>query len=120
MLHGHLDGRLILTQQDEWGDAACSLDQMSESLQVDVIKPLQQLANGDLTFDVTPHDQNDTLRHAIKKLGQDLNQMISDLQIAGQQIDQVIQQNTASAEESAATSEELSNQAAELKSQLGL
>ena len=36
-----------------------------------------------------------------------------------QQIDQVIQQNTASAEESAATSEQLSSQAEELKHQLG-
>jgi len=34
-------------------------------------------------------------------------------------MNQMIQQNTASAEESAATSEELSSQAAELRNQLG-
>jgi methyl-accepting chemotaxis protein len=122
--HGHLDGRLNLTQQDELGDAARSLDQMSESLQVDVIKPLQQLANGDLTFDVTPHDQNDTLRHAIKKLGQNLNQMISDLQIAGQQIDSGSTQVSDSSQllsdgaaQSAAAVEEISSSMNEIGSQ---
>ena len=122
--HGHLDDRLNLTQQDELGDTARTLDKMSESLQVDVIKPLQQLANGDLTFDVTPHDQHDALRHAIKKLGQDLNQMIADLQVAGQQIDSGSTQVSDSAQllsdgaaQSAAAVEEISSSMNEIGSQ---
>ena len=85
--HGHLAERLNLTQNDELGETARTLDALAESLQSEVVNPLQRLANGDLTFDVTPHDQNDTLRYAIKKLGEDLNQMIADMQLAGQQID---------------------------------
>lgn len=84
---GHLDERLNLKQHDELGDTARTLDSLAESLQTDIVLPLQKLANGDLTFDVNPHDQNDSLRHAIKKLGEDLNRMIADLQVAGQQID---------------------------------
>lgn len=45
-------------------------------------------------------------------------QDVSQVNIGLQQIDQVIQQNTANAEESAATSEELSGQASNLKEQL--
>ncbi|WP_321368708.1 HAMP domain-containing methyl-accepting chemotaxis protein [uncultured Desulfuromusa sp.] len=85
--HGHLTNRLNMNQQDELGETARTLDDLAESLNSEVVGPLQQLANGDLTFTVSPHDKHDTLRHAIKKLGEDLNRMIADLQVAGQQID---------------------------------
>ncbi|SEA62182.1 Methyl-accepting chemotaxis protein [Desulfuromusa kysingii] len=84
---GHLTKRLEMQQQDELGETARTLDDLAESLQTEVVGPLQQLANGDLTFTVNPRDEQDTLRHAIKKLGEDLNRMIADLQVAGQQID---------------------------------
>ncbi len=84
---GHLRERLHLKQQDEIGETARTLDSLADDLQTQVVKPLQQLANGDLTFDVAPYDQDDLLRHAIKKLGEDLHRMIADLQVAGEQID---------------------------------
>ena len=122
--HGHLNNRLNLTQQDELGDAARSLDTLADSLQTDIVAPLQQLANGDLTFEVTPHDANDTLRHAIKKLGEDLTQMVSGLQIAGQQIDSGSSQVSDSAQllsdgaaQSAASVEEISSSMNEIGSQ---
>jgi len=85
--HGHLEVRLGLTQNDELGETARTLDTLADSLQTEVVQPLQQLASGDLTFDITPHDEQDSLRNAIKKLGEDLNQMIAELQAAGQEID---------------------------------
>jgi methyl-accepting chemotaxis protein len=84
---GHLTKRLNLKQQDELGETARTLDDLAESLHTEIVGPLQQLANGDLTFTVNPRDEHDTLRHAIMKLGEDLNRMIADLQVAGQQID---------------------------------
>lgn len=84
---GHLNERLNLTQQDEIGETARTLDSLADDLQTQVVNPLQQLANGDLTFDVNPYDDKDDLRNAIKKLGTDLNGMIADLQVAAQQID---------------------------------
>jgi len=121
---GHLNNRLNLTQQDELGDTARTLDTLAESLQTEVVAPLQQLANGDLTFDVTPHDENDTLRHAIKKLGEDLTQMVAGLQIAGQQIDSGSSQVSDSAQllsdgaaQSAASVEEISSSMNEIGSQ---
>ncbi len=85
--HGHLDVRLGLTQNDELGETARTLDTLADSLQAEVVQPLQQLAGGDLTFTITPHDEQDSLRNAIKTLGEDLNQMIAELQAAGQEID---------------------------------
>ncbi|MEA3545812.1 MAG: methyl-accepting chemotaxis protein [Thermodesulfobacteriota bacterium] len=121
---GHLNKRLNLTQQDELGDAARTLDALADSLQTEVVAPLQQLANGDLTFEVTPHDENDTLRHAIKKLGEDLTQMVSGLQTAGQQIDSGSSQVSDSAQllsdgaaQSAASVEEISSSMNEIGSQ---
>ncbi len=121
---GHLNNRLNLTQQDELGEAARTLDDLAESLQSDVVEPLQQLANGDLTFEVTPHDENDTLRHAIKKLGEDLTRMVSELQVAGQQIDSGSSQVSDSAQllsdgaaQSAASVEEISSSMNEIGSQ---
>ncbi|MFK5926361.1 MAG: methyl-accepting chemotaxis protein [Desulfuromusa sp.] len=114
--HGHLTERIKLTQQDELGDTARTLDSLADSLQTEVVAPLQQLANGDLTFSVAPHDQNDVLRNAIKKLGEDLNQMIADMQVAGQQIDSGSSQVSDSAQllsdgaaQSAASVEEISS-----------
>ena len=113
---GHLNERLNLKQHDELGDTARTLDSLAESLQTDIVQPLQKLANGDLTFDVNPHDQNDSLRHSIKKLGEDLNRMIADLQVAGQQIDTGSSQVSDSAQilsdgaaQSAASVEEISS-----------
>jgi methyl-accepting chemotaxis protein len=122
--NGHLNNRLNLTQQDELGETARTLDALSGSLQTEVVGPLQQLANGDLTFDVVPHDQNDTLRHAIKKLGEDLNQMIANLQVSGQQIDSGSSQVSDSAQmlsdgatQSAAAVEQISSSMNEIGSQ---
>ena len=122
--HGHLHVRLQLDQQDELGDTARTLDTLADDLQAQVVTPLQQLANGDLTFDVVPHDENDILRHSIRKLGTDLNRMISELQVAGQQIDTGSTQVSDSAQllsdgaaQSAASVEEISSSMNEIGSQ---
>ena len=85
--HGHLDERLYLTQNDELGETARTIDSLADSLQNEIVTPLQQLAEGDLTFDILPHDDRDSLRNALKTLGEDLNRMIAEIQAAGQEID---------------------------------
>jgi len=67
---GHLTERLNLPQKDEIGDTARTLDSLANDLEAQVVQPLQQLAQGDLSFEVTPYDQDDSLRHAliIKKI----------------------------------------------------
>lgn len=122
--HGHLDERLKLTQIDELGETARTLDALADSLQHEVVDPLQRLAKGDLTFEVTPHDQQDSLRNALKTLGDDLNQIIADIQAAGQEIDSGSAQLSESAQHlsdgastSAASVEEISSSMNQIGSQ---
>jgi methyl-accepting chemotaxis protein len=113
---GHLKTRLRLTQQDELGDMARTLDDLSDSLQTEIVRPLEQLAAGDLTFNVTPRDGEDILRRAISQLGNDLNQMIGEIKAASDQIESgslqvsdAAQSLSQGATESAASLEEISS-----------
>ncbi len=122
--HGHLNDRLNLTQADELGETGRTLDTLADSLQGEVVTPLQQLAKGDLTFEVTPHDQQDSLRNALKTLGEDLNQIIAGIQAAGEEIDNGSAQLSESAQHlsdgastSAASVEEISSSMNQIGSQ---
>jgi len=121
---GHLKTRLHLTQQDELGDMARTLDDLSDSLQAEIVRPLEQLAAGDLTFHVTPRDGDDILRRTISQLGNDLNQMIGEIKAASDQIESGSMQVSDSAQslsqgatESAASLEEISSSMNEIGSQ---
>ncbi len=121
---GHLDMRLNLSRKDEIGQMAQTMDQFAESLQNDVVEPLQKLANGDISFTVTPVDQDDKIRHAIKNVSDDLNDLISQIQSAGDQIDSASGQIADSSQslsqgatETAASLEEISSSIGEIASQ---
>lgn len=86
MEHGHLENRLRLNRNDEIGVMASSLDRFADSMQQEMIVNLQNLAAGNLDFDVIPHDKNDAIRGALKQLGNDLNEMVKDIRVAGDQI----------------------------------
>jgi methyl-accepting chemotaxis protein len=83
---GHLGRRLNLHQKDEIGQIAESIDAFSETLEKEIVGTLTKLAAGDLTFEVHPYDQQDVIRNALKKMGQDLNGLMSRIQILGDQI----------------------------------
>ena len=83
---GHLDNRLQLNRKDEIGQMAESMDRFADSLQNEIVGSLQKLADGDLTFAVTPRDNQDVLRGSLQKLGQDLNQIMGQILMAGDEI----------------------------------
>ncbi|MDY0212821.1 MAG: methyl-accepting chemotaxis protein [Desulfuromonadaceae bacterium] len=88
LAHGRLDQRLNLGRSDEIGTLAATMDSFADSLEHEVVEPLNKLAQGDLTFSVKPYDQKDQLRTALQKLGEDLNSIILEIQVAGTQIRQ--------------------------------
>ncbi len=83
---GHLDLRLGLDRADEIGQMARTMDEFSDSLQFEVVAALQKLAEGDLTFEIQPKDERDVIRGSLKKLGEDLTDILSQVQMAGVQI----------------------------------
>jgi methyl-accepting chemotaxis protein len=124
---GHLDNRLQLNRKDEIGEMAESMDRFADSLENEVVDSLQKLAVGDLTFDVSPRDDHDVLRGSLQKLGKDLNEIMGQILIAGDEIatasGQVADSSQAlsqGATESAASLEEISSSLNQTSSQTSL
>jgi methyl-accepting chemotaxis protein len=125
MENGEVSGRLNLRGKDELSDMARTLDAFAESLQLEVVGPMQQLAEGDLTFKVTPHSDKDQLRTAIKRVAEDLNEIIRQIQGASDQIASGSLQVSDSAQslsqgatESAASLEQISSSMNEIGAQI--
>jgi len=86
MEKGHLNTRLQMSQVDEIGQMGRTMDAFSESLQHEVVGSLQKMADGDLTFAVTPKDGNDEVRNALRKTGKDLHVIMEQIDVATDQI----------------------------------
>jgi methyl-accepting chemotaxis protein len=124
MEKGHLDRRLNLNRKDEIGRMARTMDAFADSLRDEMIGPLQKLAEGDLTFTITPKNDRDVVRGTMKKLGRDLSKLIAEVQSSGEQIASGSMQIADSAQslsqgatESAASLEEISASMTEMASQ---
>ncbi len=122
--NGHLDTRLNMKRRDEIGQMAQTMDSFADSLQNEVINPLKKLADGDLTFEINVRDGRDQIRGSIKKLNEDLNQIMTRIHRASNQIDSGSSQVSASAQslsdgaaQSAASVEEISSSMNEIGSQ---
>ena len=83
---GVLTTRLRMRRQDEIGELGRTMDQFADNLEQEVVTNLQKLATGDLTFSVTPRSEQDLLRGALQRLGQDLNALMEQIQSTGTEI----------------------------------
>lgn len=83
---GRLDNRLAMNRSDEIGQMAMAMDRFADNLQHEVVAGLQNLAKGDLTFDVRPEDDRDVVRGAVKKVKDDLCQLIGNIKQATVQV----------------------------------
>ena len=83
---GHLGSRLNMTQLDEIGQMARSMDSFSESLENEVIGSLEEMADGNLAFSVIPKDEYDVIRGALVKTGDDLNTIMEQIDVATDQM----------------------------------
>ena len=118
---GELNGRLHLDRSDEIGQMAKTMDSFADSLQNDLVDSLDSMAKGDLTFQVDPRSEQDALRLALRKVGDDLNELIRQIKnsadnvfsgsqqisTAAEVLSQGSSQQAASAEEVSATIEEM-------------
>jgi len=108
---GRLHHRLDLKRRDEIGTMAEVMNAFADNLQHEVVGAMKKLSHGDLTFEVHPVDEQDEVRGALKKAGEDLNDLLSRIQSAGEQI-------ASGSSQVAATSENLSQGATEQASSL--
>ena len=124
MEKGHLGERLQLDRKDEIGQMAKSLDEVADFFQHELLKITQKLADGDLTFEISPRDDRDLVRGSLQKLGGSLNDVMGQIQIAGNEISSASgeiadssQSLSQGATESAASLEEISASLNETSSQ---
>jgi len=118
---GHLGMRLKLNRADEIGEMAKTLDEFADNLQQETVTILKQLASGDISYTVAPRDSQDEIRNALKQLGDDLNQVLGQIQTSGEQINSGASQVSDGAQdlsqgatESAASLEEITSSMGEL------
>jgi len=76
MASGRFDSRLEVKSKDEIGHISGTINNFADFLQNDVIVSLQKLADGDLTFESEPKSRDDSLRIALKKVRDDLNDLL--------------------------------------------
>ncbi|MBU0484938.1 MAG: MCP four helix bundle domain-containing protein [Proteobacteria bacterium] len=121
---GHLDMRLNLDLNDEIGIMAKNMDEFADSLKNELVAALVKLANGDLTFEAIPQDSKDAIRNALKKTGDDLNDIMTQMNLAGEQVasasgqvSDASQSLSQGATESASSLEEITSSMTEMGSQ---
>jgi methyl-accepting chemotaxis protein len=124
MGRGHLDMRLKMDSKDEIGEMARTMDRFADDLQGQVVSALEQLADGDLTFEAKPKDDRDVVGTALKKTGDDLNRMVGEILAATEQIaagssqvSDASQSLSQGATESAAALEQITSSMTEMGSQ---
>ncbi len=120
---GHLSARLNLKRQDEIGEMSKTLDDFADNLQQETVTILKGLAAGDVSYSIVPRDANDEIRNSLKTLGDDLNQVLSQIQTSGEQINSGASQVSDGAQllsegatQSAASLEEITSSMGELSS----
>ena len=64
--HGHLGIRLRMTRRDEIGTMASEMDTFADDLQNVVVGTMKQIAAGDLSANIDPHDPQDEIGPALK------------------------------------------------------
>ncbi len=83
---GDLSSRLRLSRSDEIGTLANALDTMADGLQQRA-ELAEAIAEGDLTREVTLASEQDVLGRALRTMTEKLNDILSQIAMAGEQID---------------------------------
>ncbi len=111
MSEGRLDTRLDMNRGDEIGDMAATMDALADSLQREVVANLKLLSEGDLRIECKVKNNEDIIRGSLVKMGNDLNQIMS-------QVRQVTDQIATEASTVSDSSHNLSQSAAQQSSSL--
>ncbi|ADH85361.1 methyl-accepting chemotaxis protein [Desulfurivibrio alkaliphilus] len=127
MGRGRLDSRLKMERGDEIGQMATAMDEFADTLQHQLVGSLQKLAQGDLTFEIKPYDDQDMIGNALLKTNRDLNRIVGEINAATEQIASNSSQVAGSSQslsqgatESAASLEQITSSMTEMASQTKL
>ena len=124
---GRLNNRLKMERADEIGTMAKTMDEFADTLQHQVVAALEKLADGNLTSEVKPHDDQDVIGNSLLKTHDDLNRIVGEIMAATEQIAAGSSQVSSSSQslsqgatESASSLEEITSSMTEMASQTKL
>jgi len=123
---GDLSGRLGLSRRDEIGQLGQALDGMADSLQ-EKAGLADEIARGNLAVDVKLASEQDQLGKALQRMTANLNEVLSEVNVAGEhiascatQVSDSSQSLSQSATEAAASMEEITASMTEMASRTRL
>lgn len=124
---GHYKMRLNFDRTDEIGTLGSAMDHLNNYFETILLPTLNRLAEGDITFNPVPRDENDGTRIALKKVSDNLNNTMHKINSASSQISSASSQVSDSSQalsqgatESAASLEEISSSLNQMSSQTKL
>ncbi len=88
MDEGRISRRVEIHHSDEIGRMGKAINRFADDLQSGAVQALQQMAQGDLTFEVTPKSQEDVMGVALQTTSHNLNATVARLYQAGEQVAQ--------------------------------
>ncbi|MEA3465571.1 MAG: methyl-accepting chemotaxis protein [Thermodesulfobacteriota bacterium] len=86
MAAGRFDGRMNVESSDEIGQISKIIDQFADFMQHEVLTSLQKLAKGDISTEIIPRSNDDSIRIALKTVNDELNDVMSQVQMGATQI----------------------------------
>jgi len=111
MSEGNMSGRLSLKRKDEIGEMSASIDFFSDIMEKDVLKTMNKLADGDLSFKVTLKGETDAVGDALLKMKKSLHTIIMQIQANAGYLASSSEDLSAISSQLAAGAEESSTQA---------
>ncbi|MDH4321354.1 MAG: methyl-accepting chemotaxis protein [Desulfobulbaceae bacterium] len=124
LARGHVNRRLNMRRRDEIGEMAEAMDSFANTLQNEVVVALAKMADGDLTFEIKPKDEDDAIGTSLQKTCDDLNRIITEILVAtdqitsgASQVSDASQALSQGATEQAASLEEITSTMTEMGSQ---
>ncbi len=120
---GDTSMRLGMQRSDELGQLSSALDAMADGLQARAER-VEQVADGDLSVNISLQSDHDTLGHALVKMIKNLNQSLAEVNMVGEQVASGSTQISGAAQslsqggsESAASLEEITASVTQMASQ---
>ncbi len=121
---GHLEYRVPVRSQDEIGKMSQTMNAFADDLQNTTVSLLQRIAEGDLTAEIFPKDEQDVVGTALRSMNNNLNGLITQVASNSSQVSQGASQVASSSEslsqgatEQASALEQIASSMTELNSQ---
>lgn len=78
---GHLTERLNINTNDEIGEMARTMDSFADRLQNVIVGTMNKISKGDVSMEIDIKDEKDELSPALKKMVENINALVTDINI---------------------------------------